>query len=93
MPYIQKNQRIEIDELVDKLAEFIFSTPGEANYAITRLLHKIILKTELSYTMLNGVVGVLECVKLELYQQIARKYEDQKKLENGPVSELDKEKE
>lgn len=37
----------------------------------------------------DEITGVLECIKLELYRQIAAGYEDIKKLENGPVSELD----
>lgn len=89
MPYIKPKDRVEIDKLIDELIKCAYS-PGEINYAITKFLHGVIIDTGLKYVTLNGIIGVLECVKLEIYQQVVRKYENQKKLENGPVSELDK---
>ncbi len=86
MPYIQPEQRKKIDECLKDLV----STPGTLNYTISKMCHNYIENFGLSYNTLNEVIGVLECAKLELYRQIVAPYEDQKKLKNGPVSELDK---
>jgi len=63
---------------------------GELNYLITKAIHRYIQKRGLCYSVINEVIGVFECCKLELYRQIAAKYEDEKKKENGSISELDK---
>ena len=47
------------------------------------------MEEDLCYTVLNEVIGMLECAKLELYRQVAVPYEDKKKRNNGAVSELD----
>jgi hypothetical protein len=38
-----------------------------------------------SYFSYNEVVGVLECVKLEMYRRLVAPYEDRKCKENGDV--------
>ena len=38
-----------------------------------------------SYSFLNDFIGVLECVKLELYRRVATPYEEDKRQENGDV--------
>lgn len=86
IPYIKSKARVEIDKCLKNLV----STPGTLNYAITKLCHNYIENFGLNYKIINETIGVLGCAKAELYAQVARKYEDQKKLENGPVSELDK---
>jgi hypothetical protein len=64
--------------------------PGVVNYTLSRLLHQqILMEQGPNYKFLNEQVGVLECIKLELYRQIAAPYEDKKKRENGAVSDLD----
>lgn len=88
MPYINEEQREEIDELIFPLAS-LTPTTGKINYTITRLIHEIIMRNHLSYDLLNSMVGVLECAKQELLRQVVAPYEDKKKDENGPVSELD----
>lgn len=56
---------------------------GLLNYAITSL---ILRSCELgSYTDLNQVVGVLECVKLEFARKKLNPYENRKCEENGDV--------
>ena len=65
-------------------------SPGELNYLITASCHEYIIRNGLCYATINEAIGVLECAKLELYRQVAAKYENKKKSENGPVSELDK---
>ena len=49
----------------------------------------MLMKKKLNYAQLNAAIGVLECVKLELYRMVAAPYEDRKCMENGPISDLD----
>ena len=83
MPYIDKDQRDEV--LVEGP-----HTPGQLNYVITGVVHAYIRKFGRKYDTLNTVIGVLEAAKMELYREVVGPYEDIKKSENGPVSEIDK---
>jgi len=79
MPYIKQEERLAIPSMVPE-------SPGELNYLITKLLLEYIdEKGGMSYTVVNEIVGVLECAKLELYRRLAAPYEDQKCEENGDV--------
>lgn len=89
MPYILKDYRVRIDPFLDALdATGLTSEVGVLNYVVSRLLHRFLRRAGLSYSSLNAAVGILECVKLELYRQVAAPYEDRKKGENGAVSEM-----
>lgn len=79
MPYINKDARAEIDKT--GLAQ----NAGELNFVITKVLLAYIDMEGLSYRTLNEVIGVLECVKQELYRRMIVGYEDQKIAENGDV--------
>lgn len=81
MPYISPTKRPHIDRVVDLLSGWIDS-PGELNYAITKLL--LARKPE-SYVEFNALVGVLECCKLEFYRRALSVYEDGKAVINGDV--------
>ena len=88
MPYIAAERRASISVLVDSLLTEI-DTVGDVNYTISRLIHKVLEKENLTYASINSMIGVLECAKLELYRQIAAPYEDEKKKIHGSVSLLD----
>jgi len=76
MPYVKPEERGVI----------YAQTPGQLNYQITTLVDRYIKnKGGISYSNINEVVGVIECVKLELYRRIASPYEDKKIQENGDV--------
>lgn len=79
MPYItpEARQRLEHGEPP--------VTPGELNYAITRLIDSYLVVQGVNYTNLNAVVGALECAKQELYRRVAAPLEDRKRAENGEV--------
>jgi len=79
MPYITKKDR---ERLALKCKP---ATVGELNYVITRLIDMYLGYNSFHYADINAVVGVLECVKLELYRRLAAPYEDKKKEENGDV--------
>jgi hypothetical protein len=86
MPYIPKKIRREID--IQHVAE----TPGQLNYLITTNILEYLdeikdamCKSENNYADYNEVIGVLECIKLELYRKVISKYEDEKCKEEGDV--------
>jgi hypothetical protein len=70
--------------MLDGLGEKIESE-GELNYAITRLGLILLRKLGKNYANINGIVGVIECAKLEFYRRIAAPYEDDKRKENGDI--------
>lgn len=84
MPYIKAEQRPKIDLFVKDLAEVIDDV-GELNYALTTLCLKVLSRAGASYSTYNGILGVLECVKQELYRMKIAPYEDLKRHENGDV--------
>lgn len=80
MPYISVDARARLDSGGKP------ETPGELNYAITRLVDDYLVRQGgIRYAHLNEVVGALECAKLELYRRVAAPYEDQKRDETGDV--------
>jgi len=88
MPYIGKELRECWDEVLEPLLKgnwIEFATEGELNYIITKILLRALGKK--SYTNYNRLIGVLECVKLELNRRGLSKHEDKKILENGDIEE------
>ena len=96
MPYIERKDRKLLDPQIIRLAGQLESE-GELNYVISRLCHFVIGEennigekfVNRTYAGLNSVMGVLECVKQEFYRTVVAPYEDTKKEQNGPVSNLD----
>ena len=95
MPYIDKDLReAMIKRITDNKSRYDYSVKrphnaGTFNYLISFLCHSYIKHCGLNYTVINQVIGILECVKLELYRMIAAPYENKKRMENGSVSDLD----
>lgn len=84
MPYIKLVDRDRYDELIEALARQLINRPcGDVNYVISSLLDKLI--EPVSYTGINDMIGVLECVKQEYYRRVAAPYEDKKIRQNGDV--------
>ena len=79
MPYVMESRRYTLDN--GGLPE----NPGDLNYLITKLVVAYMRHKGLSYQTINDIVGALEGAKLEFYEQVARPYEDKKRLENGCV--------
>lgn len=87
MPYIKKEQRPQIDELLAPLVNHLKSLPqeeqdGALNYVITKILKQLY---PLKYFHLNRALGVLSAVKQEFYRRVVAPYEDSKIKENGDV--------
>ena len=79
MPYITRERRVEAFDGTP-------STSGELNFKLTCHVDEYICETGgVSYSKLNEVIGVLECMKLELYRRIMAPYEDKKLITNGEV--------
>lgn len=85
MPYIKKETRKRLDTYINELVQhmaLIDAGVGELNYVITRIA--LGMKPE-RYADMNGIVGALECAKMEFYRRKAVPYEDKKIAENGDV--------
>lgn len=81
MPYITTKERQQVCE------DTTPRTVGELNFLITQLIIEFLSRQARypNYEQYNAMVGVLECVKMELYRRMISKYEDKKKKENGDV--------
>jgi hypothetical protein len=87
MPYVSKKKRDYWAVTVQRLETAMLVgdvTPGEINYLVTKLLLAWIGPNP-GYSTYNAAIGVLECIKLELYRRAVAPYEDKKCEENGDV--------
>ena len=78
----------KLDKLRDSVSHSHMAYhPGTLNYIITRLCDYWCrdFAGEANYEKYNAVIGVLECVKQELYRRQIAPYEDEKCEENGDV--------
>ena len=83
MPYIAHDQRTLLEPELSRLCELLSGAGiGCVNYAFTRVL---LARGLDSYSQINEAMGVLECVKAELYRRKAALLEDQKMIINGDV--------
>lgn len=100
MPYIKSKQRPKFEDgiidLIDNLliadknthddvSKITFDT-GELNYVISSIVTRLLYKNK-RYKTINDLIGVLECVKQELYRVHAAYYEDGACERNGPLLE------
>ena len=87
MPYIKKSERALFDRAIAPLLSDITlaTTAGELNYVFTTILHKAFVPEIHGYARYNELMGVLECVKMELYRRRIALYENIKISENGDV--------
>ena len=94
MPYIIEEERQELDPSIDKMADAILNTHnphnfasflGRINYCFSRVLRKVM--GDVTYAKVAMATGVLENVKQEFYERVARPYESGKIAENGDIPE------
>ena len=101
MPYIDEEERIELDSCIDQMIKCISNTRvhlnnpddfsnflGRINYCFSRVIMGV-MKT-ISYKNIAMATGVLENIKQEFYRRAASSYEDKKILENGDIVEYKK---
>ena len=101
MPYIDENQRQELDQCIDAMISCIRNTKtncndpndlsthlGRINYSFSRILAGLMNRP--SYNKIAMITGVLENIKQEFYRRIASSYEDAKIVQNGDIKEYKK---
>ena len=88
MPYVTQEVRDRWNEEIQRRWKITFEhePPGTLNYVITKTVNDWMLdKGGVSYTIVNEVIGVLECLKFEILRRVLSPYEDRKCHENGDV--------
>lgn len=98
MPYINEEERQELDECISQMVECIINTKvglnnpqdfsnflGRINYCFSRVIMGVM--RNISYKNIAMVTGVLENIKQEFYRRAAAPYENQKINENGDIRE------
>lgn len=90
MPYIKKEYRKTVDVFIESLSQAIakhdtYRVDGVMNYTISKLMLKVYDNHGYDYFAFNRMMGVLSCVKDELYRRVVAKYEDKKIVENGDI--------
>ena len=83
MPYIPEDERHNLSRLGRNLGVVSVGV-GQLNFALTNALLAY-LGTDPHYRDFNEVIGVLECIKLELYRRVVVPYEQEKIEANGDV--------
>lgn len=86
MPYIDRDDRYRLDPLIVELGMKVLDqgvSEGELNYILTCLVLSWL--GDARYSEYNSAIGVLECVKQELYRRAVVPYENRKKEANGDV--------
>lgn len=87
MPYIKKENRPAIDQLLEPIINHLKSLPqeeqdGSLNYIVTKIIKNIYPQKYFHY---NRALGVLTAITHELYRRVIGPYEDTKIKENGDV--------
>ena len=98
MPYIDPEERLELDNAIQTIVEAIrankvnLNNPhdisshlGRINYTFSRILCN--LMGDPSYNKIAMITGVLENIKQEFYRRVASYYENLKIRENGDIPE------
>jgi len=93
MPYIDKEDRSRLDDVVEFAVRILSDKPiekslGDLNYVMSRIVAGLV--GDPSYSKIAMATGVLENVKQELYRRLAAPYEDKKITENGDIKEYGK---
>lgn len=91
MPYIEHRPRAELRALEPRVGDRVPSTAGELNYVLAKHVDLYLSRVKRGYAAFNEVVGVLECLKLEVYRRLVAPYEDEKCEANGDVFSVRKE--
>ena len=101
MPYIDEDERKELDFAIDIMVDNILDNKtslnnphdfsnflGRINYCFSRVICGVM--KEPSYKKIAMATGVLENIKQEFYRRLASKYEDAKIVSHGDIPEYRK---
>ena len=86
-PYVPQQDRTKLDPFLAGLGRNI-DTKGELTYALTLLVLGYVDKHGKSYDSYSDVLGCLTATQHELYRTECAKYEDTKRVENGPLKRV-----
>ena len=85
MPYISPHKRELLDDTRPTSVRARWpQDPGELNYVLSQEINEY-LDGKRGYFLFNEVIGVLECLKLEIYRRLVARLEDEKMATNGDV--------
>ena len=98
MPYINEEERIELDAAIENMTQSIrdiqshLANPndfsiylGRINYCFSRVIAG--LMKDVSYKKIAMITGVLENIKQEFYRRVAENYENNKIAQHGDIKE------
>jgi len=77
MPYIEPSDRAG--------ARDIPVNAGELSFNIAKTVMDYLNRKGESYQTYNDIIGVMECIKLEIYRRCVVPYEETKRSTNGDV--------
>lgn len=93
MPYINQKNRKEVKKQLDEMIKHLEKkglvaenkdVDGILNYIICNILLSVYNKKH-GYANYNRMMGVIECIKQELYRRVISPYEDKKIKEHGDI--------
>jgi len=82
MPYIKRENRPEMNPIVDLMVEQKVKVDGDLNYVLFKFCKYHIIP---SYNNYKNYCGELRQCATEIEREILAPYEDKKKAENGDV--------
>lgn len=85
MPYLKKEERSYYNDLIAQIERHSITSPGELNFLVTLLIKQSMKDKTINYSLLNGIVGALDCAKEEFRRRILNPYEDSKIISNSDV--------
>lgn len=93
MPYIKEKDREAALDMFEDAGDFAYKlTDVILDYLFQKTVKRAITnedikgwKDKIKFSTYSHAIGVLECVKLELYRRMIAPYEDRKCEENGDV--------
>ena len=69
MPYITQDKRDEYDTAIKALSDLLCKNgriAGHLNYCVSKLICNLLQHDTVCYSILNSLIGAIECLKLEL---------------------------
>jgi hypothetical protein len=83
MPYIKEDRRPQFESAIADILTKVESV-GDLNYVLSSIIWAI-FDSDRNYKTANGLIGVLECAKVEFYRRQVSVLENEKQMENGDI--------
>lgn len=88
MPYIKQDERPQYDHHIEPLVRALEENDfneGHINYIFCKILKAKYDKENHSYKSINAIMGVLDCVGIELYRRFFSIKEEIVRVKNGDI--------